>query len=492
MERTPKLCLELARVTEIDQRLSAWLESYGTGPIREPCPFLDAIELDELQFLRLPADMFRNPSRPSLRTMKRYCRVANLSESFYRCISEDQWLRTVIVSQDPVFDLNTNVTIHSNVVPTQAYLTRIEGLMATCGHQCCGGFFPANILREIEERHRDDLAMLSRRCRDCALAEELMVGAQRLGAADAPRLLSLEVGDVELVRDLGKGSEGTVSKVLWRRGTFARKRFKRHVHFQNVNFNKELDVALTVSHPNIVYFFGCSSLSSRNSGGDFELFMELLDKDLGSFIVEGARLHEGSGSSLQFQPFSFQDSLDVLLQVAEAMRHLHERNFVHGDLKPQNILIDCFALTHSDPQYYLVKVADFGCAQRTDSSGSTVEPFRCGIGTLRYTAPEVLRCRKHAGALPEHPQKIDVYSFGVVAYQVLTGVTNLYEGLRNSEITEGVIQGHLRPDFDLNTADLNEDRSLLLPIMRRCWTALPQDRPSFSEVCCEIRALLST
>jgi serine/threonine protein kinase len=395
------------------------------------------------------------------------------------------------LSQNPVLYSKANVTIHSNVVPTQAYLARLEGTRATCvEHQCCGGFFPTSILREIREHGSSlDSGTLARHCEDCALAEELKRRTIRLSAAEPARFWSLEEGDAKLVEDLGKGSDGTVSRILWRQGVFARKRFKRQVPYQNVNFSRELDVALEVSHPNIVHFFGCSSPGSRNSSGDCDLFMELLNTDLGRFIVEGARLHEGSGSP--FQPFSFHDSLDVLLQVAEAMKHLHGKKFLHGDLKPQNILMDCLALTHSNAQYYLVKVADFGCAQRVDSSGSTVKPFRSEIGTLRYTAPEVLRCRKYRGALPEHPQKIDVYSFGVVAYQVLTGVSNLYEGLRNSEIIEGVIQGQLRPDYNFNRA-LDDNRSLLLPIIKCCWTALPQDRPSFSQVCFKIQALLST
>jgi hypothetical protein len=94
METIPRLCLELARVTEIEERLTARLESYGTGPIHEPNSLLDGIELDELQFLRLPADFFREFGRPSLevllKVLKFYCQLANLSESFYRCSSEEQ------------------------------------------------------------------------------------------------------------------------------------------------------------------------------------------------------------------------------------------------------------------------------------------------------------------------------------------------------------------------------------------------------------------
>ncbi|KAG0608831.1 hypothetical protein M758_8G136500 [Ceratodon purpureus] len=358
----------------------------------------------------------------------------------------------------------------------------LEGAKATClGHPCQGGFFPTTLLQGSK--------IVPRHCKDCALAEQLE-GRRQIDAAASVRFWFLEMGDVELIEDLGKGSEGIVSRILWRKGTFARKRFRRQDPYQKGNFSRELDVALKVSHPNIVHIFGCSLPAGNwNSGGDCDLFMELLNKDLGRFIVEGARLSEDSDSPLPYEPFSFQDSLDVVHQIALGMKHLHEKNFVHGDLKPQNILMDCFVLTHSNAKYYLMKVADFGCAQRVKSSGATVEPFRSEIGSLRYTAPEVLRCRKN-GEPPQQPQKIDVYSFGVVAYQVLTGVANLYEGLRNSQITEGVIQGTLRPDSGFNKT-LDDDRLLLLGLIKSCWTPSPEDRPSFSQICYEIQALLS-
>ncbi|KAG0584396.1 hypothetical protein KC19_3G207300 [Ceratodon purpureus] len=475
MEAVPRLSLELARVTEIKAELRDLLDKYGTSPIREPISFLHAtgIQLDELQFLRLPADFFLTSRRPSLKMLQDHCKMANLSEIFYRCISEEQWLRTVIESHNPMGFKERNVTIHSNVLPRQAYLTRL-----TClgHHECQGGFFPATILSSI--------LRLSKRpphhCEECALAEELRGRALSPDAAESAKFWFLEVDDVELVEDLGTGSEGSISRILWRKGTFARKRFRCHV-----NFNKELDVALKVSHPNIVHFFGCSSPGRRNS---HDLYMELLETDLGKKILEAARV----SSAIPRPPFPLQDSLDVLLQIAQAMKHLHEKNFVHGDLKPQNILLHRFALTHSFSQYYLVKVADFGCAQLVDSTGATVERFNASIGTLKYTAPEVLKCRRD-GVAPPEPKKIDVYSFGVVAFQVLTGVGNLYEDLRNSEITQRVIQGQLRPDFGFDESSLGDDvRSVLLPLIQRCWNSYPEGRPTFTEICSEIQGVQRT
>ena len=200
---------------------------------------------------------------------------------------------------------------------------------------------------------------------------------------------------MKLVADharLGEGSsEGEVYKILWRKDIFVQKLFStkllRDEEGKEVppgwsSFDNEFQVAMKVSHPNIVHCFGFA----QREFPEFSMFMELLEEDLESHLLERDRNQE---------LLSFRDSLHVLLQlVAEAMKHLHEMCFVHGDLKPANILLSQLTMPHSDVTFYLVKVADFGCTQRVVStSGATVKSFYCRIGTPCYVAPEVLRGR---------------------------------------------------------------------------------------------------
>jgi tRNA A-37 threonylcarbamoyl transferase component Bud32 len=462
------LSFELARLTGNRTRQETWLEGPGRWgrPVGEVCAHLDAIELDSLQLFRLPADYLKNLSQWS-RIVKYHCQVADQSQSFYISVSPGQWLRTVTESPKPaeIFekeDAKADFIIHSNVVPRQAYLK------APCfKSQRCRGFVPASVIV-------DGLDISSPPgCECCALAQQLSRMDEDCTAAEEldplQRFWFLGAKEVEFVEDLGKGSEGEVSKIRWRKGVFVRKRFNLLW-----NMDRELDVALRVSHPNIVYCFGCSTDST-----DCDLFMELLDVDLYRFLFEEREIGDES-------PFSFRDLLDVLLQVAQAMKHVHEMDFVHGDLKPHNIFLSCFEFAHSGVQHYLVKVGDFGCAQRVNSSGATEKDFECGVGTLHYTAPEVLQCRfENRTATPKHPRKIDVYSFGVVAYQVLTGIPKLYDGCKlGRSLGKDIIKG-LRPDFNLNGL-LDDDRSSLLTLIRSCWTSNPEDRPSFTEICAKL------
>ncbi|KAG0563431.1 hypothetical protein KC19_8G030800 [Ceratodon purpureus] len=564
-----QLCSQLVDTMELDS------SEKDTGS--QLCSYLDSIELDE-QFLRLLAD--QRGRGPSWRIVQDQCKLAYLSQSFYRCISDDQWLRTVIEAKSTVIEAESTVVeaestvieaestvieaestvieaestvieaestvieaestvieaestvieaestvieaestvieaestvieaestvieaestvieaestvIHSNVVPQQAYLRRVEDVMATCtGNECNGGFFPTSLYCELGERP-------SQSCTNCALAEQLRVRslAQTSGAVARSWYL-MEEKDVSLVDNhhcVGKGSEGAVYKILWREGIFAQKVFKcdfdgSETPRQCVSFINEIDVAKEISHPNIVHSFGYGYAIWDEDGEHyygFSVFMELLDEDLHSHLVESDRKNSG---------FSFRDTLHILLQIAEAMEHLHEKNFVHGDLKPGNILMSQLPMPHSDAIFYLVKVADFGCAQQVDSvSGATVQPFNSKAGTTRYSAPEVLRCRNSSKeAPPKYPQKVDVYSFGVVAFQVLTGATtdNIFKDFRKDNVMRpDGDKLQWRPDCHFDLGTLEPDRLSLLNLVKRCWASSPESRPTFTEICRELQS----
>jgi len=110
------------------------------------------------------------------------------------------------------------IEIHSNVVPRQAYLTRLQGMQATCsGHLCSGGFFPSSVLREGEPPRQS--------CANCALTEQLK-GKSHMGAEQFVKFWYMEEKDVMEVDDhgrVGRGNEGEVYKILWHKGVFARK-----------------------------------------------------------------------------------------------------------------------------------------------------------------------------------------------------------------------------------------------------------------------------
>ena len=152
-------------------------------------------------------------------------------------------------------------------------------------------------------------------------------------------------------------------------------------------FRREAQSAAALSHPNIVSIFD----RGEAEDGTYYIAMEYLPGGtLKDRILKRGALPPRTAAA-------------VALQIAEALRAAHDRDVIHRDIKPHNILI-----TASGD----VKVTDFGIARATSSSAMT----RTGhiLGTAHYISPE------QAMGEPVGPAS-DLYSLGVVLYEMLTG-----------------------------------------------------------------------
>src|SRR5690625_6171670 len=101
----------------------------------------------------------------------------------------------------------------------------------------------------------------------------------------------------------------------------------------------------------------------------------------------------------QYRPIGVEESLIIMKQVPSAIAHSHENNFVHRDIKPQNILMD---------SYGHVKVTDFGIAIALSATALT--QTNAILGSVHYLSPEQAR----GGSATK---KSDIYSLGIVFYE---------------------------------------------------------------------------
>lgn len=151
-------------------------------------------------------------------------------------------------------------------------------------------------------------------------------------------------------------------------------------------FLKEASILEATHHPNIV---------QRFSHGTWEhgyyLAME---------FIQGVSLRQ----FIRQKSLTFHRALEIVLQVAYALCHLHTLGIVHRDLKPDNILI-----TESGE----VKVIDFGIAEWSEEGASPKE--KKTLGTPVYMSPE----QKENGESASFAS--DIYSLGVIAYELFVG-----------------------------------------------------------------------
>jgi hypothetical protein len=152
-------------------------------------------------------------------------------------------------------------------------------------------------------------------------------------------------------------------------------------------FRREAKSAAALSNRHIVPVFD----RGDTEDGTYYMAMEYVPGgDLGDLIEKEGLL-------------SPRRTVEIGLQVAEALRAAHERGTVHRDVKPGNILF-----TRSGH----VKVADFGIARAAEAT--TISHPGDILGSVKYMSPE------QAAGETIGPES-DLYSLGVVLYKALTG-----------------------------------------------------------------------
>ncbi len=146
-------------------------------------------------------------------------------------------------------------------------------------------------------------------------------------------------------------------------------------------FMRESKIAAQLTHPNIVRTYDTG------------------DSPHGPYLVQELL----TGHTLEQEiPLSSQRALRVALAVAEALAYIHARGYVHGDIKPANIM-----LAQQEGAERIV-LLDFGIAR---TQGAATTTF---LATPQYLAPERVQ-----GAAPTPAS--DLYALGIVLYYLLAG-----------------------------------------------------------------------
>jgi serine/threonine protein kinase len=232
------------------------------------------------------------------------------------------------------------------------------------------------------------------------------------------------IGRYKIEEELGAGGMGTVYRGIdtHTQKTVAIKQLKSEIAQPDMieRFKREGEALRELNHPNIVKL-----LDALEDSNQHYLVMEHVSGgDLSQLLDEGR--------------LPIKETLNICIDLADALTRAHKLNIIHRDLKPANILLS------NDGTVYL---ADFGVAHMGNSQKIT--QAGAAVGTLNYIAPESLQGE-------ELTTRADIWSFGVMLFEMLAGEhpfegNNFLWSIMNGDIPD---LEQLAPDVPIMLVDL--------------------------------------
>jgi WD40 repeat protein len=165
-----------------------------------------------------------------------------------------------------------------------------------------------------------------------------------------------------------------------------------------LRFRVEIETVAQLDHPHIVPLY-----ETGEHDGQHYFSMKLLEGgNLGEWIAR----HRSDGKPGEDERKYLREAVRLLITIARAVHHAHQRGVLHRDLKPSNILLDQQGEPH---------VADFGLAKVLGrDSGLTFT--ESALGSPNYMAPE-----QASGHSTQLSVAADMYGLGAILYELLTG-----------------------------------------------------------------------
>ena len=254
----------------------------------------------------------------------------------------------------------------------------------------------------------------------------------------------LEIAGYQVVRVLGSGANSTIYQVRGRDGKqYALKRVRK----RTASDQRFLDQA--IAEHNVAKHFDHPLL--RRS------YKLIKQRDLIRVTEVIAVMEFIEGKTLeQHHSFSMHELVVMCKDAATALDLMHQKGYVHADIKPNNIMV-----LDSRPDHGWIKLIDFGQSCKIGTQKDRIQ------GTPDYIAPEQVRRKSIT------PQT-DIFNLGATLYWLLTEKhvpTLIPKGTPGQQLQDDLLRA--RPPHELNA----EVPPALSSLVCDCIQTLPRDRP---------------
>ena len=152
---------------------------------------------------------------------------------------------------------------------------------------------------------------------------------------------------------------------------------------------------------------------------------------------------------------SVDQSLAWASDVAYGMKHLHDHDIIHRDLKSSNVLL---------ASGWVAKLCDFGSAQEITHNSTAKQ-----AGTYRWMPPEVMK-----SATATISEKCDLFSYGMILFELYAHEIPYADLVDDVQVLMRVTSG-VRPPIPSTLPTCFHD------LLRSCWEDEPHLRPTFND-----------
>lgn len=202
------------------------------------------------------------------------------------------------------------------------------------------------------------------------------------------------------------------------------------------------------SHLNILNMFGACTVK-----GPTYLVFEFAEHGSLLDYLQQNKMKYNNGYLQAERTSSDLQKLKIALDIARGMKHVAEKKCIHKDLAARNVRVS---------KNFVAKVTNIGsvCEDESSSAGS--------MWKSKWIAPETLE----TSSFTTHG---DVWSFGILLWEIETGGSIPYSEIATDDLLQSLKSGN-RLTKPAKCSDAVYD------VMRKCWQAVPSERPSFSEL----------
>lgn len=177
------------------------------------------------------------------------------------------------------------------------------------------------------------------------------------------------------------------------------------------------------------------------------------------------------------ETLSASDRLELAQGTGDGVQYLHKLKVIHGDLKPNNILVDDTGAA---------RLCDFGLVRLADWEGpagmTTTSPY---TGTERYKAPELFISAENRR--PVATFEGDIYSLGCIILEIIEQICPFGQFTKGYELREAIMDGYSPALRKESTGALHNLTEYLWNLLEACWLE-PSDRPNVDVVVDALRS----